>query len=294
VLVILSDVTWKSAAFVVILLVFTSATARAADDDPAALAYQRALSRYAAGDIQGALTDMNDSLRLSGRWELLYNIARLQDELGRCPDALASYREYLGRVPDGQYRAAAAQASDALEARCPPAEEQPELALAATGVATDAATSAALAATMGPATPAVEPAPPAPLPPPVAPPRAVPPPDASGSTQRWLGWSAIGAGGVAGVAAIYFTVSAHDARSAYARSVKREEDGGPVSDESLRDRQHRDTRWAQVLAVTGGALLGGGVVLLVLSGRKQPASAGVTAGVWFSADGVTGQLSSCF
>ncbi len=130
-------------ALAVILLVFASGTAHAADGDPAAVAYQRALSRYAAGDIKGALTDMSDSLRLSGRWELLYNIARLQDELGRCADALASYREYLQRVPDGQYRAAAAQASGALEARCPPAQAQPEAALAATAVGTGTGADAA-------------------------------------------------------------------------------------------------------------------------------------------------------
>ena len=116
--------------------------------------------------------------------------------------------------------------------------------------------------------------------------------------RRWralpLGWSAIAAGGLAGIGAAYFTISAHDARSDYARSVKQEVNGGPIADESLQDKQHRDARWAQVLAVTGGALLGGGVVLLVLAGRKQPASAGVTAGVWFSPGSVTGQLSSRF
>jgi hypothetical protein len=287
-------VTRKSAAFAVIVLLVTSANARAADDDPAALAYHRALSRYAAGDIMGALADMNNSLRLSGRWELLYNIARLQDELGRCADAVASYREYVERVPNAQYRASAAEASAALEARCPPAAAQPESASAAAGVATDEAASTAVAATMAPATPVLAAAPPAPMPPPAAPPRAEPPPDASGNTQRWLGWSAIAAGGLAGVGAIYFTVSAHAARSDYARSVKQEEDGGPLADDSLRDKQHRDARWARVLGIAGGALVGGGVVLLVLSGRKQAAPANVTAGVWFSAGGVTGQLSSRF
>jgi hypothetical protein len=275
----------------VILLVFTSATAHAADGDPAALAYQRALSRYGAGDIKGALTDMRNSFRLSGRWELLYNIARLQDELGDCSDALASYLEYLERVPDGQYRAQAAQASSDLQTRCPPPEAPS--ALATTGDATNATNVAVVATTAG-ATPALEPDALAPLPAPAAPVRTVPLPDTSESTQRWLGWSAIAAGGLAGIGAVYFTVSAHKARSDYASSVKHEELGGPRADESLEDKQHRDMRWAQVLAVTGGALLGGGVVLLVLSGRKPSPSAGVTAGVWFSPGGVTGQVSSRF
>jgi tetratricopeptide (TPR) repeat protein len=294
VLVIHRIVTWRSAALAAILLVFASANAHAADGDPAALAYQRALSRYAAGDITGALTDMNDSLRLSGRWELLYNIARLQDELGRCPEALGSYREYLERVPDGQYRAPATQALSALEARCPPAKTESASALATSEVETDAATSAAVAATAAPGAPALEVAPPAPTPPRADPPPAMPTADAPSNVQRWLGWSAIAAGGLAGVGAIYFTVSAHDARSDYARSVKQEEDGGPIADDGLRDKQHRDARWAQVLAVTGGALLAGGVVLLVLSDRKQAAPASVTAGVWFSPGGVSGQLSSRF
>jgi hypothetical protein len=109
-----------------------------------------------------------------------------------------------------------------------------------------------------------------------------------------LGWSAVAAAGLAGVGVIYFTVSAHEARSDYARSVKLEENGGPLADESSRDRQHRDARWAQALAVTGGTLLAGGVVLLVLGARKQAAPAKVTAGVWFSPGGISGQLSSSF
>jgi hypothetical protein len=278
----------------VILLVFASATAHAADGDPAALAYQRSLSRYAAGDIEGALVDMRDSLRLSGRWELLYNIARLQDELGHCADALANYRDYLERVLEGQYRVQATQASSELEKRCPLAAAQPQAAFAATGVGTDAATSAAVAATTSPATPPLEAERPAPIPPPVTAPGPVTAPEAPGSTQRWLGWSAIAAGGLAGLGSVYFTVSAHNARSDLSQSVEKERSGGPHADLSLVDKQHRDERWAQVLAVTGGALLGGGVVLLVLSGRKQPAPPAVTAGIWLSPGGVSGQLSSRF
>jgi tetratricopeptide (TPR) repeat protein len=274
-----------------ILLVFSSATARAADTDAAAQAYHHALSLYASGDIKGALAEMRESHRLSGHSELLYNIARLEDELGECAESLADYRQYLERAPQGQYRAQASQASKELAARCPPTEAQPT-ASPLPGSDVDAPTSTMAATSTAGAAPLSSESP-APAVPASEPSQPGPPSEPAGNTRRWLGWSAIAAGGLAGAGAVYFTISALDARSRFRSSLQREVAGGGYADFGLRDEQHRDERWAQVLAVTGGALLGGGVLILALGGHA-PASGGVTAGVWFSPGCVSGQVSSRF
>lgn len=255
----------------VALLVSSSGAARAADADPAAQAYQRAVDLYKAGDVPGALASMRESYRLSDRPELLYNIARLEDQTGDCDAALADYRAYLERVPQGQYRDAATQASVELSARC--ALETPKPAVQLTAVAASPPPSL-----MAPAAPSAPP----------------PPVDSPDNTRRWLGWSAIGAGALAGIGAVYFTASALDARSRLRSGVERQFAGGPRVDVMrLRDEQHRDQRWAQVLAVTGGALVGGGMLILVLSSRTQP-SAPLTAGVSVSPSLVSAQVSSHF
>ncbi len=283
--VIPSRVLGKSAPWALILLMFTSRAARAADADPGEVAYQRALSLYAAGDVAGALARMRESYRISARSELLYNVARLEDEAGDCAASLFSYRQYLEQVPNGQYRDAATQASAELGARCPPAEtavRQAAAPTAATAVAASPTTAPAAASTRE-----------SPLAAPADPRAMTPSPSDGGTTRRWLGWSAIGAGGLAAVGAVYFTVSALDKRSQFRSSAEREAVGGPYADWSLEEQQHRHERWAQVLAVAGGALLGGGVVILAL-GDSKPAAANLTAGVWFEPTGVSAQLSSSF
>ena len=238
---------------------------------------------------------MRESYRLSGRSELLYNIARLEDEGGDCSASLADYRQYLERVPQGQYRSAAAQASTDLRARCRPAAdaEQQPASVPAAAVDAGALASSALPTTSPVSTQAAEPASTAPAAPPVDRAKPASPAPAAGNTRRWLGWSAVAAGGLASAGAIYFTVSALNARSRFRSSLQTEADGGPYADFGLRDDQHRDQRWAAVLGVAGGALLGGGVLVLVL-GSRTPASAAVTAGVWLEPGRISAQLSSSF
>lgn len=249
--------------------------AGAADADPAELAYQRALSLYGAGDLHGALSSMRESHRLSGSPELFYNLARLEDEIGDCPASAADYRHYLQLVPNGHYRAQAEQASARLAQSCASPQPAPPQVSAPS--------------------PAAEP---------TRPPRVVslrrdqPQRSAVDRSRsgpgRILGWSAVAAGGLAGASAIYFLASAVDARARFRTSMEREVSGVRYATNfALQDEQHRDQRWAQVLAVTGGALVGTGVLLLTLGGRS-PASAEVTAGVWVSPGHMSAQLASHF
>jgi hypothetical protein len=220
----------------------------------AAAAYTESLSQYAAGDLQPALESMRESYRLSQRFELLYNIARLESELGDCSASLADYRSYLELVPEGRYREDAERASGELMTRCgakpvtvaPPESPSPVLATSVTD---------------RPATRAID----------------LPKHDSNVSMarpywtpMRWLGWSMAAAGTLAGAGAVYFELAAADARDRFRESVNRQVAGGDFANLGLRDSQHRNEHRAQALAVSGGLLLASGLVVVILA---PPASA---------------------
>lgn len=235
------------------------------DHDQAAAAFRRAVQQHAAGDLQGARDSMLESYRLSNRAELLYNIGKIQAALGECSLSLAAYRDYLEQVPEGRYRAEALQARSELEAKCPSADASAVADTTPASSATVAAPPVAPATTTEPQQP-------------TGAERAQPPQDAvtpslnRAATLRWIGWSAIGAGALAGVGAVYFTAQAYDAHSRFKDSVDaaaRLED----IDFGLQDEQHAHQRWAKVLGVTGGALVVGGTLTLIF-GPKRPLPAG--------------------
>jgi hypothetical protein len=207
-------------------------------EQAAAAAYESALTLYGAGNIKGAYERMRESYQLSQRPELLYNLARLERELRACKASLDDYRRYLREVPQGRYREDAEQARGELEQECPTAEALPA---------------------------------PTPTPPRPGPTRAVAEPKQSvpsSASTYWtqphvLGWSAIVASVLAAGSSIYFTheaVSARDADQKQADAAPSPAHHDPV----LLARQHRDQTWAQVLGVTAGALVAGGVLVLVL------------------------------
>lgn len=231
------------------------------ESQAAATAYQEALALYAAGDLKGALASMRLSHRLSQRAELLYNIARLESELGDCAASLADYRLYMEQVPDGRYRSDAERATRDLAQRCPDTapsptpSSEPSVSSASASVEPEAPPVASQTAE-----------PPQPALPPPAPTRLEPP--SYWTAPRWIGWSLVAASTVAGVGAVYFTAAALDSRSSFKSSVDVAAQGGPLPDFSLQDRQHRQQHWAQALYVASGALLAGGVVVLVVAPTK--------------------------
>ena len=227
--------------------------------EPAAVAFKRSLDRYAAGDLQGALEAMRESHRLSNRTELLYNIARIEEELGDCAASLADYNRYLQLVPNGRYRLPATEASQRLEQRCPPAPTPP------------------VEPTPSIASRTLEP--PAPTPSP-KPNREADPPKLA--AQPWtppsvVGWAAIALGAAAGAGAVYFTVAAVDARDRFHSRVDAYKPGSGPLDFSAQDEQHRNQRWAVALAATSGALVAGGVVVLLLAPRATTPPGSTTA-----------------
>jgi len=132
----------------------------------------------------------------------------------------------------------------------------------------------------GPVAAAPESAPPPVVasPPPGPPPVLVParssaplPPPHDGSTQRWLGWSLVAGGVVAGVGAAFFLDAAIDSRNALQASVNAQVAGGPRYDPGLRDDQHGHERTARALGVSSAALLVGGAVVVLLAPKDSGA-----------------------
>jgi hypothetical protein len=244
-----------------------SAPNSANSDEAAAAAFSRALQQHAAGDLEGARSSMLESYRLSKRAELLYNIGKIQSALGECTLALAAYRDYLEQVPDGRYRAEALQARTELEAQCP--------SESASGVAAAISAPAASEVSAAAATPVLGEQPrnaAGPNAPDALPKKDAPTPGANrAAMMRWIGWSAIGAGALAGVGAVYFTARAYDAHGRFQDNVDAayQARDGALLDTGIRDEQHAHQRWAKILGATGGVLVVGGTLTL-LFGPKDP------------------------
>ena len=238
------------------------------DNEKAAAAFQRAVQQHAAGDLQGARDSMLESYRLSNRAELLYNIGKIQAELGECSLALTAYRDYLEQVPEGRYRVEATQARTELEAQCASADASAALApttlLAAPADASGApvVSEQPIATSTAGSQPKQDTATPS---------------SNRASTVRWIGWSAVAAGTLAAGGAVYFTARAYDARDRFdtqVHSIRREQD----IDWTIQNEQHAHQRWAKILGATGGVLVVAGTLTL-LFGPKNTPPAGTRVGL---------------
>lgn len=229
-------------------------------DQQAQAAYERAMAAYDHGDAAAALAAMLESYRLSGKPELLYNLARLQRELHQCGDARANFLAYLSRVPDGRYRDNAERASRELGHECESEAAVKEKPGTQAAISTGARTHVAKlqhAAT------------------------AQPPP--YWTTRSVLAWSAISTGVLGGGAALSFYFAARAARDDVAKSVNAAAMGGPHWNQARQDDQHRDLTIAQVLGAASGALFSAGALVLILganpSGEHATASISIAPGV---------------
>lgn len=96
-------------------------------DDDAARLYHEAEASYAQGDVQGALSRMQEAYTLSGRPELLFNMGELERELGHCALARKAYAAYLAQVSDGRRRDEAQRKEGDLRHDCPDEPATPEV-----------------------------------------------------------------------------------------------------------------------------------------------------------------------
>jgi hypothetical protein len=216
---------------------------------------------------------MQESYGLSGRAELLFNLASLEHELKLCQEALRDYQGYLRRVPNGKLRNDAQRATQQLQIECP-AEPVSNVELVSSapqpGATAELVTTpqpvAALKpaseppgdrASLPPATPVVVQADQAPY----------------WNTHRVVGWSAIASGVITGGVALYFMNAAVRDQNEAARiaaSYKYAPKDPPWLDEQ--EAQHRDLRAARILGATAGALVVGGAIVLILSPKTRPSA----------------------
>lgn len=99
--------------------------AEATGDQEAARLFHEAETRYADGDVPGALQSMQEAYSRSGRHELLFNLGELERELGHCLAARRAYVAYVDRVPDGRRRTEAARKETELREHCPDSAPPP-------------------------------------------------------------------------------------------------------------------------------------------------------------------------
>ncbi|HWA75913.1 MAG TPA: hypothetical protein VG937_26430 [Polyangiaceae bacterium] len=223
------------------------ATAEADKAARAAQLYRDAEAKYVAGDLTGALAQMQLCYEVSGITELLFNLAQLHQELEQCKPALATYREYLARNAEPSRRDDANRAIAELSRRCP---EPPS----------------------PPAQPAVSPrveAPKAAAPPPVAP---IPP--RYWTPMRTAGWSSIAGAVLAGSGAAYLAIQAANDEQALEqrlRDLRSSQAGFDEADKQRENAGQRAATWAQVLGVSAAALTTVGVTLLVIAAPEQEA-----------------------
>ena len=104
-------------------------------------------------------------------------------------------------------------------------------------------------------------------------------------TMRIIGWSAIGAGVVAGVSAVYFALSGQAAADDVQQILRADEQLGKSWESGYRraEEGQRDNTIATVCAATAGTLIAGGTLMLVLAstpkaGREQSLSVGAVRG----------------
>lgn len=265
----------------------SSSPALAQEDVPAepdaASSFREAEARYLEGDVAGALQSMQRSYELSGRAELLYNLGELRRELGNCREARRDYEAYLERVTSGARRERALEAVAELRAECPEADP----------------------ALVEPS-PAATPLAPAPVEQSVSnvadtpPPPAAAPPTASESVQPLTvaGWSAIGAGVLAGAFATYFAVDAANQERRLerrVRSLRANPDNGPFSsaDKELEEAGKRSAMWGRVLGIGAAGLAAVGVSVLVFGpDTHENSQAGVS--IEWRGDGATAAYACSF
>lgn len=88
----------------ILLLLLSASTASAQDETEARRLFEQGAVAFEGGRFEDALTSFRESYALSGRSELLYNIAVSLDRLRRDREAIDAFRRYLDAVPDTDAR----------------------------------------------------------------------------------------------------------------------------------------------------------------------------------------------
>ena len=230
-------------------------------EERAAALYREAEAKYSAGDLAGALAQMQACYEVSGLTELLFNLGQLHQELEQrhqelkqrhqeleqCEQARDTYREYLARNPQPSRGAEAKSALDKLLHACP--DRPPEQVLVPRPPRVPLSSA------------------------PVRSPR-VPVTPRYWTPLRTVGWSAIAAATLAGSGALYLAMRAANDETELEqrlRALQSSESGFDRNDKRLENAGKRNATWARVLGLSASGFVAAGVTLLVLGNAGHAA-----------------------
>jgi hypothetical protein len=223
--------------------------------------FTKAGAAYQAQDLEQAILWMSRAHEASSCHDFLIVLGQLNEKDEAPCTALEWYRHYLRSAPAGHNAEHAHERIAVLDVTCPPTPPS----------------------TLPASTPPPNPTPPSPSVPPVP---ATPAPSEPAQTRvkpapslvspeapyftptRAIGWSAVGGGVVAGVAALYLATVAADANDEYERRWRNQDDWKAKRD-SLQSKGESAERSAQILGVTAGALAATGAALLLFGDRLE-------------------------
>lgn len=259
-----------------LVLVLATPTAFAQKPDVSALEAS-AKKHYELAEYDAAIADFKEAFRLSDAPGYLFNIAQAYRLAGNCREAATFYKTFLRRVPDAP-NAAKVRAQITEMETCAAKQPEPTPTPAPTPTPTPPPPTATTTPAPVPATP----------PAPDADEEERPRPQ---SNRRWMLYTGIGAAGAGAIGlglGVKFALDGgsknDELKKACATSCTSAQAKQIISDGNAANRN------AVIATVAGGALLAGGVVLVVLSrmGHETPAVAivptigGATASYGFS------------
>jgi len=226
---------FSSRLITTLVVVTVAALAPRAYADDAKPHIERATELHKEGKFEEALVELRAAYRLDPQSNLLYAIAQVHVKLGRCPEAITYYEQFLATQPDAGPAAAARQAIDVCKSTPPPPEVTPE-----------------------PTPPPPEPTPQPPTPAPTS------APTTQGVTPLYkdpIGATLVGAGVVAGVVGVVLYRGARgDLDQAETATTYQES-------EDLVDRSHRKRTYAAIAGGGALVLIGAGVIHMVVRDR---------------------------
>jgi hypothetical protein len=204
--------------------------------------FNEAQQKIAERDLAGALALLTQCYELTGSKNLLYNMARLQQDLKDCSSALANYRLFVRDAAESAWRADAKQQIGLLESTCVPA---------------------APAAVAPPVEPVRSPEP--------KPPPPTPPAHQTHPTRKlpWstIGWFALGAGTASSITTVYFAKKAFDAK----HQTDTPAGNAQVFYERAADLT-RNSTYAWTFGAVSAVALGVGTYALILGARGEAAA----------------------
>lgn len=253
----------KHLAAITFLVLWSSVAAAQSKPDVSALEAS-GNKHFELAEYDAAITDFKEAFRISDEPGFLYNIAQAYRLKNDCREAATFYKNYLRRVPNAPNAAKVRQRIAEME-KC--AETQPPPATVPPPTTTTQ---------VQPPTEPAKPGEPAkPNEQPTKEPAAPPPPNPRG-WMKWAGIGSIAAGAVSGGLAIKFALDGKSANDDLAKLCATSCTGADAK--KIEADGHAANRNAVIAAVAGGALIGAGVVLVVLS-RQSSAPANEEADV---------------